>query len=217
MKETTKSLLTILKEKYKNLIVNEEVIIKVFEQISDTFINGGKLLVCGNGGSSADSDHIVGELMKGFLLKRTINNDIATRINQFDPSGQISAQLQMALPAINLSAHAALISAICNDNSSDMIFAQQVLGYGEKGDVLLGISTSGNSANVINAGIVAKSKGLKTIGLTGASGGRMNELFDHVIKVPESSTASIQELHLPIYHTLCAMLEEEFFGKDDRA
>lgn len=214
MKKSTQHFVTMLFARYQSLKENEEQLINAFEQMKQSYLYGGKLLVCGNGGSAADSDHIVGELMKGFLAKRTIDGDLAARINKFDSTGQIAPRLQMPLPAINLSAHTALITAICNDNSSDMIFAQQVLGYGKEGDVLLGISTSGNSIDVLNAGIVAKSQGLKTIGLTGTNGGKMNQIFDLMIKVPESSTAGIQELHLPIWHTLCAMLEEEFFGKD---
>lgn len=216
MKDTSKHYLSLLLEKHHQLKVNEGTIIEAFEQISDTFAAGGKLLVCGNGGSAADADHIVGELMKGFLSKRTLDVDTASRITQIDTSGELVEKLQMALPAINLAAHNSLVTAICNDTSSDLIYAQQVLGYGKKGDILLGISTSGNSANIINAGIVAKALSMKTIGLTGANRGKMDDLFGLVIKVPESATANIQELHLPIYHTLCAMLEEEFFGKDDK-
>ena len=159
---------------------------------------------------------IVGELMKGFLRKRPIDKELAKKLDEYDSSGGLSCQLQQGLPAINLSAHATLNTAVCNDLSSDLMFAQQVLGYGREGDVLLGISTSGNSKNVISAGIVAKALNMKTIGLTGESGGKMNELFDIVIKVPSTSTPIIQELHLPIYHTLCAMLEEEFFGTEVR-
>lgn len=211
MKESTQHHLKLLSDNYPNLASVEKNIISAFKIMTKAFESSRKLLICGNGGSAADADHIVGELMKGFQQKRPIGADITEKLKSCDNSGLASC-LQKALPAINLSAHTALTTAICNDTSQDMIFAQQVLGYGIEGDVLLGISTSGNSLNVINAGKVAKALKISTIGLTGSDGGKMKELFDIVIQVPSNTTASIQELHLPIYHTLCAMLEEEFFG-----
>lgn len=170
-----------------------------------SFASGGKLLVCGNGGSAADADHIVGELMKGFYKKRPLPKEQAERLGGF------AEYLQGALPAIALTQHGALSTAFLNDVDPHMVFAQQVYGYGSPEDVVMGISTSGNSLNVCNAVQVAKSLGMKTIGLTGKRGGKLAELCDICINVPADITADIQELHLPIYHTLCAMLEELYF------
>lgn len=174
---------------------------------------GNKLLVCGNGGSAADSEHIVAELMKGFLKRRPISASHSARLEE---AGQadgkaIAAQLQGTLTAISLVSHVSLTSAIANDTGFDMIFAQQVYGLGRAGDVLLGISTSGNSRDAVNAAIVAKAFGLKTIVLTGKSGGALAPLADVAIKVPVDNVAEIQELHLPVYHWLSTELEETFF------
>ena len=169
----------------------------------DTYKNGGKILVCGNGGSSADADHIVGELMKGFLKDRKVTDE---RIPQ-----ELREKLQGALPAISLSAHASLMTATINDNDADMIFAQQVYGYAKDNDLLIAISTSGNSKNVVNAVKVAKSLGVKTIALTGETGGELKQLADVTICAPSTETYKIQEYHLPIYHYLCAKVENEFF------
>lgn len=186
----------------------EPVKSKVFDafvQLVQTYETGGKLLVCGNGGSAADADHIVGELMKGFFKKRPLP---AATAELFGPMAQY---LQGALPAIALTQHVALSTAFSNDVHPEMVFAQQVYGYGKKGDVLLGISTSGNSKNVCHALHVAKALGMRTVAFTGASGGDMANLVDVLINVSGSNTAEIQELHLPVYHCLCAMLEEAFF------
>lgn len=171
-------------------------------------------MVCGNGGSAADSEHIVGELMKEFKLKRKIYSHQEAALMSIDPDrGKFLADnLQGALPAIALTGHSALSTAYMNDCESVLIFAQQVNGYGNQGDVFLGISTSGNSQNVIYATITAKSKGLKVIGLTGNRESSLSALADVCIKVPETETYKIQELHLPVYHCLCLMLEEYFFG-----
>lgn len=179
-----------------------------------SFRAGGKLLICGNGGSASDSDHIVGELMKGFELKRPVSGDLRERLTNIDAArgNYLADRLQGALPAISLSAHAALTSAISNDTAGDMIYAQQVLGYGSPSDILLGISTSGNSANVLNALHVARAIGVKTLGLTGRTGGVMRGLCDVAICVPYDRTSDIQERHLAIYHSLCIVLELEFFG-----
>ncbi|MCM0649658.1 SIS domain-containing protein [Clostridium swellfunianum] len=201
-------------ERYPVLEAISEDIFKAYEITAESYRNSGKLLACGNGGSAADSDHIVGELMKGFMKKRLISKEEHEIIKSTagDEKGRyIADHLQGALPAIALTQHAALSTAFLNDVAPDMIFAQQVYGYGVKGDVLIGLSTSGNSGNVVNAVMVAKAKGLKTIGLTGQGGGKLAELCDVAIKVPAAITPDIQELHLPIYHTLCCMLEEEFF------
>jgi D-sedoheptulose 7-phosphate isomerase len=188
---------------------------KAFNVLKDSFEKGGKLLVCGNGGSAADADHIVGELMKSFVFPRQIPVKIRENLfSNFGDKGEyIAEKLEGTLPAISLNAHNALISAFSNDVDPELIFAQQVLGYGNKGDVLWGISTSGNAKNVINAFMVAKVAGLKTIGLTGRNGGHFNQHCDVVINVGENVTSVIQELHLPVYHTICLMLEEHFFGR----
>lgn len=185
-----------------------------YEALATTFHEGGKLLICGNGGSAADSDHMVGELMKGFELKRPIAPELQQRLQQINQErgAYLSAHLQAALPAISLSSHTALTTAISNDVAGDMVFAQQVLGYGKLGDVLIGISTSGNSVNVLNALQVARALDMRTIGLTGQYGGSMVDLCDVTIRVPYERTLEIQERHLAIYHELCIMLEQEFFG-----
>jgi len=206
-----------LTKKYPELISCASDIEKAFEVLKESYQHGGKTLLCGNGGSASDCEHIVGELMKGFLLKRPISAELREKLGQIAPNGTdyLSENLQGALPAISLVSHSALMTAFSNDVAPDLVFAQQVLGYGNDGDVLIGLSTSGNSKNVRYALQVAKAKGLKTIGLTGNHGGAMNELCDVTIKVPWEDTPSIQERHLPIYHSICIMLEEEFFGNGE--
>jgi D-sedoheptulose 7-phosphate isomerase len=186
---------------------------RAFIMLKESFSQGGKLLVCGNGGSAADADHIVGELMKSFVLPRKVPKSITSGLkeNFGDEGGYIGKKLEGSLPAISLNAHNSLTSAIANDICADMIFGQQVLGYGKKGDVLWGISTSGNSKNICYALMVAKTTGLKTIGLTGRNGGQFIDLCDTVINVGGNITSHIQELHLPIYHTICLMIESYFF------
>lgn len=198
--------------RHPQLSLVESELRDVFVAISDAFKSGGKLLVCGNGGSASDADHIVGELMKGFMQKRPIEATLKDRFLEAGIGSEIVDKLQRGLPSINLAAQNALLTATINDLSGDVIYAQQLIGYGTPGDILLGISTSGNSKNIILAGQVAKVLGLLTVGLTGQAGGMMNEAYDLMIRVPESATYKVQELHLPVYHTLCAMLEEEFFG-----
>jgi D-sedoheptulose 7-phosphate isomerase len=182
--------------------------------LKKAYSNNRKLLVCGNGGSASDSEHIVGELMKEFRLKRKVYVNQAEAMKAIDPEmGQILAEnLQGALPAICLTGHSALTTAFMNDANADLIFAQQVNGYGKPNDVFLGISTSGNSKNVLYAAITAKSKGLSVIGLTGEAESRLSEIADVCIRVPETETYKIQELHLPVYHCLCLMLENHYFG-----
>ena len=186
---------------------------KAAQAIIKSYDNGGKLLVCGNGGSSSDADHIVGELMNKVEMKRPLNKSLKDRL--IEQSGErgayLAENLQQGLPAISLTAHSALTTAVANDIDADVIFAQQVSGYGNTGDILIGISTSGNSQNVIDAMIVAKAKGLITIVLTGESGGKIKDICDILINVPESRTTYVQELHLPVYHTLCLIVEEYFF------
>ena len=164
---------------------------------------GGKLLCCGNGGSAADCDHIVGEMMKGFLLLRPVDDEKIPK--------DLRSRLQGALPAIALTTHSALSSAFANDVDPSMIYAQQVYGYAREGDIVLGLSTSGNAENVVNALTVAKAAGAVSIAMTGSSGGNLAEIADIVIRVPESTTYRVQELHLPIYHALCAAVEAHYF------
>ena len=194
-----------LVERYPALDGMKDTIEEAFQIMKASYENGGKLLVCGNGGSASDSDHIVGELMKGFYKKRPLSEA------EKEKSGGLSEDLQGALPAISLAGHPALSTAFLNDVNPEMIFAQQVYGYGLKGDVLIAMTTSGNSANVLNAVRVAKGKGMKVIGFTGHDGGALKALCDVCLIVPSRVTADIQEYHLPVYHTLCAMLEEHFF------
>ncbi len=187
-----------------------------YELLRKCYTNGGKLLIAGNGGSASDSQHIVGELMKRFVLNRPLPNELKQRLIKIDSKRgrDLSDNLEIGLSAIALSAHDALNTAYTNDAYADGVFAQQVLGYGKKGDAYLGISTSGNSENVLCGAIVAKAIGMKTIGLTGNDGGKLKDFVDVCICVPETETYKIQELHLPIYHCLCMMIEEEFFGED---
>ena len=181
--------------------------------IVDSFANEGKLLIAGNGGSAADAGHIVGELMKSFVRKRKLPADFTGEILKTDPeiAEYLIPRLQGALPAINLSCHASLNTACINDIDGDITFAQQVYGYAKEGDVFFGISTSGNSKNILYAAVTAKAKGLKVIALSGCDGGRLKDIADVSIIVPEKETYKIQELHLPVYHCLCLMIEEHFF------
>ncbi len=177
------------------------------------YTRNGKVLVCGNGGSASDSAHIVGELMKGFLSERKLRPDLSEPLMSGDPEmgSYIAERLQIGLPAIDLTAQTALFTAFVNDCSPDLVFAQQVAAYGRDTDVLIGMSTSGNSKNVVYAAYTARMLGLGTIGLTGEKGGALSKWSDVCIAVPEKTTAEVQELHLPVYHTLCAVVEEHFF------
>lgn len=207
--------LQLLLERYPVLEACMEDIRKAYQLLESAFKNGNKLLVCGNGGSASDSEHIVGELMKEFKLKRKVYGNHAATLKKIDPElGQVLADnLQGALPAISLTAHSSLQTAFMNDVVPELVFAQQVNGYGNVGDVFLGISTSGNSKNVLYAAVNAKAKGLKVIGLTGGKENKLLKYSDVCIRVPETETYKIQELHLPVYHCLCLMLEEKFFGE----
>lgn len=208
------AILNDLVSRYPQLAVCREDIAKAFAVLSGSYHNCGKLLICGNGGSAADAEHIVGELMKGFKSPRRLDEASQKRLKDIDKEqGRLLAEhLQGALPAIALDGHPALSTAYMNDCEPLMCFAQQVNGYGREGDVLLGISTSGNSKNVIYAAVTAKAKGMKVIGLTGENESRLSGMADVCIRVPETETYKVQELHLPVYHCLCLMLEEEFFG-----
>lgn len=185
-----------------------------YEALVAGFAQRGQLLVCGNGGSAADADHIVGELVKGFMLPRPVPESFRARlVRDHGETGKLLAdRLQGGLPAIALGAHTALATAFANDVAPELVFAQQVYAYGRAGDVLLGISTSGRSGNVLQALRVARSLGVRTLGLTGRSGGQMAPLCDVLVRVPFDETPRIQERHLPIYHALCIAVEAHFFG-----
>ena len=199
--------------RYPCLSVCKDDIINATNAIISCYKNGGKVLICGNGGSASDSAHIVGELMKGFIKKRPLSEQTknALKENNGNLNDEVFDRLQGSLPAINLCENSAIISAFANDVDPDMIYAQEVLGYGKSQDVFIGITTSGNSTNVLNAAELAKGLGLTTIGLTGRDGGKLKTICDITIVVPEYETFKIQELHLPVYHLICALVEDEFF------
>ena len=202
-----------LVERFPVLEAVKEPIWAGYEVIRDSYVNGGKLLVAGNGGSAADSEHIVGELMKRFEIPRTVPAEFAEKLKAVDPErgDQLAKNLEQSLMAIALVAHEALSTAYINDVDGYGVFAQQLYGYGRKEDVFLGISTSGNSENIINAVVVAKAIGMKVIGLTGKDGGKLAKMADVAVVVPQMETYKIQEYHLPIYHCWCHMVEEYFF------
>lgn len=204
----------LLVERYPSLESAKNDIVAAYLLLEESYKNGGKLLVAGNGGSAADAEHIVGELMKGFKLPRKPEADFAEKlVEENQELGSVLAEnLQGALPAIALDGHPALSTAYMNDCEPLLCFAQQVNGYGKSGDVFLGISTSGNSKNVLYAAITAHAKGMKVIGLTGAKDSKLKDMSDVCIKAPQTETYMIQELHLPIYHCLCLMLEDQFFA-----
>ena len=204
----------LLVERYPKLDVCRRSIEDAFITLRDCYEHGGKLLVAGNGGSAADSEHIAGELMKRFEKPRPVPEEFAKKLNEVDPvlGAELSRNLEQGLMAIPLVAHEALTTAYINDVDGLGVFAQQLYGFGRPGDVFLGISTSGNSKNVLSATVVARAEGIKVIGLTGANGGKLAEVSDVAIKAPETETYKVQECHLPIYHCLCLMLEDHFFG-----
>ena len=205
----------LLVERYPSLESEKNSIISAYLLLEECYVNGGKLLVAGNGGSAADAEHIVGELMKGFKMPRKPRADFAEKLMAENQElGTVLAEnLQGALPAIALDGHPALSTAYMNDCEPLLCFAQQVNGYGKAGDVFLGISTSGNSKNVLYAATTAHAKGMKVIGLTGAKSSKLEQMSNVCIKVPQTETYMIQELHLPVYHCLCLMLEDRFFGE----
>lgn len=204
----------LLVERYPSLESAKNDIVAAYLLLEESYENGGKLLVAGNSGSAADAEHIVGELMKGFKLPRKPEADFAEKlVEENQELGSVLAEnLQGALPAIALDGHPALSTAYMNDCEPLLCFAQQVNGYGKLGDVFLGISTSGNSKNVLYAATTAHAKGMKVIGLTGAKDSKLKDMSDVCIKAPQTETYMIQELHLPIYHCLCLMLEDKFFA-----
>lgn len=204
----------LLIERYPVLEVCKEDIISGYELLEECYTKGGKLLIAGNGGSAADAEHIAGELMKRFKTPRPIPNELKEKLIEIDPvrGENLSKNLERPLMAIPLVAHEALTTAYINDVDGLGVFAQQLYGFGKKNDVFLGISTSGNSQNVMSATVVARALGIKVLGLTGQLGGELNTVSNVCVKVPETETYRIQELHLPVYHCWCLMLEDHFFG-----
>lgn len=200
--------------RYPTLKVCERSIIDAYLVMEECYLNDGKLLIAGNGGSAADSEHIAGELMKRFKTPRPITAEFADKLKSIDSvrGENLARNLECGLMAIPLVAHEALTTAYINDVDGLGVFAQQLFGFGRPGDVFLGISTSGNSNNVMSATVVARAIGIKVIGLTGDDGGELAKVADVAIRVPEVETYMIQELHLPVYHCLCLMLEDRFFG-----
>lgn len=203
----------LLVERYPSLAPIKDDIVAAYLLLAESYQNGGKLLIAGNGGSAADAEHMVGELMKSFKLRRKVENDFAQKLIAEDQElGKVLAEnLQGALPAIALDGHLSLSTAYMNDCEPLLCFAQQVNGFGRPGDVFVGISTSGNSKNVLYAAVAARAKLMKVLGLTGANDSKLKELSDVCIQVPQTETYMVQELHLPIYHCLCLMLEDKFF------
>lgn len=204
--------LNLLTANYPALQGSKGEIVAAYRILEECFAAGGKLLVCGNGGSAADSDHIVGELLKEFKIRRKIPGNLDFQGMEPSEAEFFCENLQEGLPAISLSSHAAYATAWCNDARGELVFAQQVYTLAKKEDCLLALSTSGNSENVVNAVLTARAKGIKTIGMTGAQGGRLADLCSCCIRVPAEETFRVQEYHLPVYHALCAMLEQHFFG-----
>ena len=204
----------LLMERYPSLIPVRQDIIDAYLVMEECYENNGKLLIAGNGGSAADSEHIAGELMKRFKIPRPVTPEMAEKLKAIDPvrGAELAKNLERGLTAIPLVAHEALSTAYINDVDGLGVFAQQLFGFGRSGDVFLGISTSGNSKNIMLATVVARAMGIKVIGLTGAGGGELAAATDVAVKVPQKETYMIQELHLPVYHCWCLMLEDRFFG-----
>ena len=202
-------------KRYPNLVICEKTIAQACDLIISSYKACGKLLIAGNGGSAADSDHISGELLKSFIKKRRPEQAFLDRLIDIDQSTglYLADKLQGSLPVIALTNNSALMTASLNDVDGNVMFAQQVNGLGQPNDVFLGISTSGNSKNIIYAMVTAKAKGLKTIALTGRDGGKLRSIADVSIIVPETETYKIQELHLPVYHALCLQIEDYFFAE----
>jgi len=203
------NILNDLLKRYPELVSCEQSIRATAEELIRSFEAGGRLYICGNGGSAADALHIVGELGKSFVIPRALDEEFVNAV-----SPELASKLQGALPAFALVENSALSTAYANDVDPDYVFAQQVYAYARKGDCVLGISTSGNSKNVLRALEVARGRGAVTLGLTGRDGGAMKDCCDVCVVVPEMETYKIQELHLPVYHALCMMIEEHFWGKE---
>lgn len=204
----------LLMERYSILKSVRQDIIDAYLVMEECYEHDGKLLIAGNGGSAADSEHMAGELMKRFKTPRPVTSEMAEKLKAIDPirGKLLSRNLEQGLMAIPLVAHEALSTAYINDVDGLGVFAQQLFGFGRVGDVFLGISTSGNSKNVMSATVVARALGIKVIGLTGDKGGELATVADVAVKVPVTETYMIQELHLPVYHCWCLMLEDKFFG-----
>lgn len=207
----------LLMDRYPILMSCRQDIIDAYLIMEESYANGGKLLIAGNGGSAADSEHIAGELMKRFKTARPVSREFVQKLIAIDQvrGKSLAEKLECGLIAIPLVAHEALTTAYMNDVDGLGVFAQQLFGYGKSGDVFLGISTSGNSENIIKAAVVAKAAGIKVIGLTGSEGGELADIADVAVKVPEKETYMIQELHLPVYHCWCLMLEDKFYGNNE--
>lgn len=204
----------VLLERYPILAPCKNSIIDAYQVMEECYKHDGKLLIAGNGGSAADSEHIAGELMKRFETPRPVPEAFAEKLKAVDPvrGEELSRNLERGLMAITRVAHEAMTTAYINDVDGLGVFAQQLYGFGRPGDVFLGISTSGNSKNVLSATVVARALGIKVVGLTGAKGGELAKVADVAVKVPQTRTYMIQELHLPVYHCWCLMLEDHFFG-----
>ncbi len=212
MQERTKEILNGLTERYPALKVAKNDISAAFEALLASVKSGGKIMICGNGGSAADSAHIVGELMKSFKKTRPIDAKTAARLKEYGKEGaRLALSLEGAIRAVSLAENGAFLTAFSNDKDPSAVFAQQVYGLGEKRDTLLCISTSGKAENCVLAAITAKALGIGVAALTGAGGGKLAALADVCVEVPETETYKVQELHLPVYHCICAMLEEEIF------
>ena len=221
----SKEYVTLLTERYPQLKPIGDQIEAAYKILETCYEQGGKLLIAGNGGSCADEEHIVGELMKGFVKRRRVSKEEQALLEQAgmqisqdsqleeNLGTELAECLQGGLPAIALTGHNGLSTAFLNDVNGEMIYAQQITGFGKQGDVFLGITTSGNSENIMYAAVAARAKGMKVLGLTGRDGGRLKGICDAAVVVPENETYKIQELHLPIYHALCLMLEEHFFNQ----
>lgn len=214
MKKSSEQDISLLCERYPQLLPLKETLLLAVERLIFSYREGHTLLVCGNGGSAADSLHITGELMKTFALRRPISFELQETFKKYFPEqAEFYIQsLEGSLPTISLVNEVGLMTAYANDKAGELVFAQQVMGYGKKGAALFAISTSGNSGNVLHAARVAKAMGMSVIALTGENGGALRELSDILINVPSDITYQIQELHLPVYHALCLALEHEFFG-----
>ncbi len=202
-----------LMTRHPKLTPIKQDILAAFEALRDCFARGGKVLTAGNGGSAADAEHIAGELMKRFAKKRPLSPESRAALLVADPvrGAALAALIGEALPVVSLTGHAALSTAVMNDDDATALFAQQIWGWGREGDVLLALSTSGNAENLLLAVTAAKARGMKIVLLTGQTGGALAPLSDVAVRVPETETYLVQELHLPVYHTLCRMLEHHFF------
>lgn len=214
MEKRVKEEFELIFERYPQLEVCRDDIAKAYKLLLKTYDSGKKLLVAGNGGSAADSEHMTGELMKRFKTPRPVSKEFADKLLKIDKqrAEKLIQNLEMPLRTVPLTSHIAITTAYMNDADATGVFAQQLLGYGDEGDVFLAISTSGNSENIISACVVAKALRIRIIGLSGQKESELSKIADICIRVPETETYKIQELHLPVYHALCLMLESHYFG-----